>query len=288
VEDEVLDSKDTAKGKVKSWMTVVEEKSQKIFDLLPKELAPLDKSETAAKNPIFRFLKREAAVAGGLLKKVRSDLQKLIEMCKGTIKSTNDLRAVAIDIFNDTIPKAWKIYQTIELTITEFVMDLRNRVVQLNHISQKSDFGKNGIWLGGLIFPEAFLTATRQYVAQSLKVSLDELKLNILLPENIEKIEENDFVVSGLTIEGAEWSYKQKKLMMTDNLNFQLPEAIFRWSKSNTESREFYIPVYLNSTRKNLLFSVLINNDSELSESDWYQRGIGFIGWNKTFEYKAK
>ena len=76
---------------------------------------------------------------------------------------------------------------------------------------------------------------------------------------------------------------------MTDNLNFNLPEVIFRWTKKiNIDSNEFYIPVYLNSTRKNLLFSVLIKNDSELTESDWYQRGIGFIGWNKTFEFKSK
>ena len=96
-------------------------------------------------------------------------------------------------------------------------------------------------------------------------------------------------MVSGLNIEGAEWSYSKNKLIMTDNLNFNLPDVIFRWTKRlNFEVKEFFIPVYLNSTRKNLLFSVLINNDSELSESDWYQRGIGFIGWNKTYEFKAK
>ena len=105
----------------------------------------------------------------------------------------------------------------------------------------------------------------------------------------MKNIEENDFVISGLIIEGAEWSYPLKKLNMTDNLSFNLPEVIFRWTKTtNTESKEFLIPVYLNSSRKNLLFSVLINNDSELSDSDWYQRGIGFIGWNKTYEYKTK
>ena len=129
--------------KVKSWISVVEEKSIKIFEILPKELISLDKSDAAAKNPIFRFLKRESVVMGNLLKKVRSDLQKLIEMCKGTAKSTNDLRAVGIDIFNDVIPQQWKVYSTIELTITEFVMDLRNRIQQLNTVSQRSDFGIN-------------------------------------------------------------------------------------------------------------------------------------------------
>ena len=40
-------------------------------------------------------------------------------MCKGTTKSTNDLRSVALDIYSDIIPKQWKVYSTIDLTITE-------------------------------------------------------------------------------------------------------------------------------------------------------------------------
>lgn len=31
--------------------------------------------------------------------------------------------------------------------------------------------------MGGIAFPEAFMTATRQYVAQKLTISLDELEL---------------------------------------------------------------------------------------------------------------
>ena len=62
-------------------------------------------------------------------------------MCKGTTKSTNDLRSVALDIYSDIIPKQWKVYSTIDLTITEFIMDLRNRIMQLNIIGQKKDFG---------------------------------------------------------------------------------------------------------------------------------------------------
>jgi len=184
MEEEISDA--STSSKVKSWISIVEEKAKKIYEILPKELLTLDSKESNARNPIFRFLKRENAIAGNLLKKLRLDLQKLIEMCKGTIKSTNDLRAIAIDIFNDVIPKQWRMYNTVDLTITEFIMDFRNRILQLNSAGQKSDYGKTlltlgkrGLWLGGLIFPEAYLTATRQYVAQSLKVSLDELKLNV-------------------------------------------------------------------------------------------------------------
>jgi hypothetical protein len=143
MEEEIADV--SATSKVKSWISIVEEKAKKIFEILPKELLTLDSKESNSRNPIFRFLKRENAIAGSLLRKIRLDLQKLIEMCKGTIKSTNDLRAIAIDIFNDVIPKQWKMYNTVDLTITEFIMDLRNRILQLNSAGQKSDYGKTFI-----------------------------------------------------------------------------------------------------------------------------------------------
>ena len=46
------------------------------------------------------------------------------------------------------------------------------------------------------------------------------------------------------------------------------------------------ITSYLNTMRKNLLFSVFIKNESVLTDSDWYQRGIALISWNKTYEYE--
>ena len=175
-----------------------------------------------------------------------------------------------------------------DLNVTEWIMDLRSRVIQLNKVSNERDFGKRGMWLGGLVFPEAYLTATRQYVAQSLKLPLDELVLSVDLPQNItDSLDETDFVVSGLCLEGAEWSYESNKLVMTDNLFYQLPSVLLRWTKKSSEaSNKFYVPVYLNNTRKNMLFSMMMSNESELSDADWYQRGTALISWNKTYDYK--
>jgi dynein heavy chain 1, cytosolic len=290
VEDEELSEGSSEKKTKVSWLVTVEQKASKLYDTLPGQVNHLDKGgEVAHKNPIYRFLKREIGVVAKLLNRVRHDLHKLIEMCKGQAKSTNDLREIARDMFNDIVPKSWRVYQTMELNVTEWIMDLRNRVLQLNKVSDERDFGKRGMWLGGLVFPEAYLTATRQHVAQSLRLPLDELVLNVELPQTIgDSIEETDFVVSGMCIEGAEWSYETNKLVMTDNLFYQLPSVILRWTKKSTEiTNKFYIPVYLNNTRKNLLFSMLISNESELSDSDWYQRGTALISWNKTYEYKA-
>ena len=74
---------------------------------------------------------------------------------------------------------------------------------------------------------------------------------------------------------------------MTDSLFSHLPPFLLKWNaKSSMDLKNMFpIPVYLNNMRKNLLFSVFIKNESVLSDSDWYQRGIALISWNKTYEY---
>ena len=285
VEDEELSS--GSEKKTVSWLVLVQQKSEKLLQNLPMEVNYLEGNENSNNDPIFRFLKREVGIASKLLIRVRDDLSKLISMCKGDIKSTNELREVAKNVFNDSVPKSWQLYNTLELNVTEWVLDFGNRIKQLNKITKEEDYGKSSLWLGGLIFPEAYLTATRQSVAQELKVPLDELVLSVELPKTISEIPNTNYVLKGLCIEGAEWNYEQNKLIMTDNLFCQLPPFMIKWSvkDDNNMNDMFPIPVYLNTMRKNLLFSVFIKNESVLTDSDWYQRGIALISWNKTYEY---
>ena len=288
-EDEELSESSSGDKAQVGWLVSVEEKSEKLLGSLPSEVIDLIGNEESNNDPIYRFLKREVAVAKKLLNKVRSDLQQLILMAKGESKSNNELREIAKNIFNDTVPKFWEVYPSLELNITEWILDLRNRINQLNTITKSDDYGKSNLWLGGLIFPEAYLTATRQSVAQEYKVSLDELVLTVEMVKDIFSVEKNAFVLKGLCIEGAEWNYESNKLIMTDNLYCQLPPFLLKWEirKNADLGKMFPIPVYLNNMRKNLLFSVYIKNDSVLSDSDWYQRGIALISWNKTYEYST-
>ena len=290
VEDEGLGVEDSPGKKTQaSWLVSVQEKSTKLLKALPLQVKPLIGNKQSNNDPIFRFLLREVAVATKLLNKVRDDLDQLILMSKGESKSTNELRDIAKNIFNDSVPKVWQIYSTLELNVTEWILDLKNRINQLNKITQVKDYGRSGLWLGGLIFPEAYLTATRQSVAQELKVSLDELMLSVELVKNITNVDNTCFVLKGLCIEGAEWNYDESKLIMTDSLFSQLPPFLLKWSVKKNANLEkvFPIPVYLNTMRKNLLFSVFIKNESVLTDSDWYQRGIALISWNKTYEYES-
>ena len=69
----------------------------------------------------------------------------------------------------------------------------------LNHIFSFLLQNMN-VWLGGLLIPEAYITATRQYVAQANSWSLEELSLQVHVTEAGQKVtlDDRSFGVSGM------------------------------------------------------------------------------------------
>lgn len=55
------------------------------------------------------------------------------------------------------------------------------------------------MWLGGLFVPEAYITATRQYVAQTHNHSLEELSLRVRVTDGSgqQTLDEKTFAVTG-------------------------------------------------------------------------------------------
>ena len=83
------------------------------------------------------------------------------------------------------IPKSWRRYTVPPgLTVMQFVTDFSERVKQLQLFSKQVESHGSKVlkslqvWLGGLFTPEAYITATRQYVAQANNWSLEELFLD--------------------------------------------------------------------------------------------------------------
>ena len=58
-------------------------------------------------------------------------------------------------------------------------MRLLQVVVRLLHVVAPCCAQNLHLWLGGLFIPEAYITATRQYVAQANSWSLEELCLQV-------------------------------------------------------------------------------------------------------------
>lgn len=94
-----------------------------------------------------------------------------------------------------TIPTHWRRYKVNKsMAASGWISDLARRLKQLDSIARLDRLNDVEVWLGGLFFPEAYITATRQAVAHRKKWSLETLHLQL----DIESV--NDpaaFIVDG-------------------------------------------------------------------------------------------
>lgn len=127
-------------------------------------------------------------------------------MCEGRTLATNILRELCKQIHADSVPKLWAGF-TFDPTInlTNYIIDLQKRFEQFNKLISTPSYQNSGVWFGGLLFPEAYMTATRQFVAQRNGWSLEELEL-ITEKHTDQAVNEESFLMRGMRIEGGTWS----------------------------------------------------------------------------------
>jgi len=159
------------------------------LSMIPESLTVLRRTAENIKDPLFRFFEREVNTGARLLRDVRNNLADVVQVCAAKKKQTNYLRNLTSDLAKGIIPRSWRRYTVpSSLTVIQWVSDFSERVKQLQEISEQ--VANNGskvlktlhIWLGGLFTPEAYITATRQYVAQANNWSLEELYLDVSFP----------------------------------------------------------------------------------------------------------
>jgi dynein heavy chain 1 len=84
------------------------------------------------------------------------------------------------------------------------------------------------VWLGGLLNPEAYITATRQCIAQANSWSLEELVLDVTITdEGSVPSSEDGFAVVGLKLQGAQC--RANTLNLTSTIMMDLPVTMLRW-----------------------------------------------------------
>ncbi len=85
------------------------------------------------------------------------------------------------------------------MSVSEWIPDFARRLAQLDSLSEVDDICNSladvDVWLGGLFFPEAYITATRQAIAHRKKWSLETLDLRL----DIERVNDpNAFIIDGM------------------------------------------------------------------------------------------
>lgn len=83
------------------------------------------------------------------------------------------------------------------MAVSGWIADFSRRLAQLDNIANMDNHNNLEVWLGGLFFPEAYITATRQAVAHRKKWSLETLNLRL----DIERVNDpSAFIVDGAPI----------------------------------------------------------------------------------------
>lgn len=155
--------------------------------------------------------------------------------------------------------------------VSGWIANFARRLEQLDTIAGLDNLNNVEVWLGGLFFPEAFITATRQAVAHRKKWSLETLSLRL----DIERVNDpsafvvdgkpsmyvyaNEFILTselvGLALEGASWV--NNELILNDGETIKLNPSQIRWVQAeDTTTGTVNLPVYLNSDRSDVLFTV--------------------------------
>ena len=80
------------------------------------------------------------------------------------------------------------------MAVSGWVADFGRRLSQLDRVAGLNNLNDVEVWLGGLFFPEAYITATRQAVAHRKRWSLETLSLRL----DIEKVNDTEaFIIDG-------------------------------------------------------------------------------------------
>lgn len=137
--------------------------------------------------------------------------------------------------------------------------------------------------MGGLFTPEAYVTASRQCVAQTNQWSLEELVLQVIVQDSNDQQQtiQDDctFAIRNLRLQGAKC--RSSKLHLSSSISTELPLTLFKWIRATEKKANnamITLPVYLNATRSELLFTIELETaDHSLNEFDFYERGVAVL-----------
>ncbi|MPC14667.1 Dynein heavy chain, cytoplasmic [Portunus trituberculatus] len=263
-----------------SWMVTLHQSAVTWLSHLPESVANLRRTMDNIKDPLYRYFEREVNSGAKLLRVVKSDLNDVVLICKAEKKQTNYHRNMVSQLVKGIIPDQWKAYTVPRgATVIQWITDFSQRVKQLQEISQQvAQFGagelKNvTVWLGGLFNPEAYVTATRQCVAQANSWSLEELMLEVSIADAEGQITAaGGFSIKGLKLQGA--VCVSNALQLTHTIMTDLPMVTLHWVRREpVDTNKITLPVYLNATRTDILFTIDLKIAANENAHSFYERG---------------
>ncbi|KAF9794670.1 hypothetical protein SFRURICE_019548 [Spodoptera frugiperda] len=235
-----------------AWMKTLHATATNWLQLLPKELPTLRRTVENIKDPLYRFFEREVAAGASLLQQVLHDLRNVLSICQGEMKQTNETRAMVGALVRGMLPSSWRRYAVARgCTVQQWVGDFAHRVTQLAAVSD----------------------AVSAQGAKRLQVTIPDPGTPT---ENAQT--EWSFSVTGLKLQGA--TVKGNRLLLTNTIMVDLPLTVLTWIRgpeTSTGGQSLTLPVYLNSARSELLFTVRLPIAPGQEPHAFYERGVALL-----------
>jgi dynein heavy chain 1 len=210
-----------------------------------------------------------------------------MQACDGEIKQTNYLRSLMTQYLNKgAVTPHWQAYKIPKgLSVSYWIADFNLRILQLQRVADLANSGGSlqtfDIWIGGLFVPEAFITATRQAVAQAHSWPLEQLQLtlDVQASENDKpSLDDQSFCLTNMRMDGA--TTLGRSVSFTTAPFTMLPLTILRWVNATEEGDPnvgIQLPVYLNATRTDVIFTCFLERPADVTDSTVYSRGVALM-----------
>jgi len=267
---------DEAVGEAPAWLRTLSGFVASWLETLPSAFDVPETSPDAAANPITRYMIREVEFGRKLYQMVKGHLEDVAELCKGA-KASALTRTIAMELSKGSVPDLWQKYPSTAFVMSSWLPDLNKRLQQLQTLVSNVDkVATDGVWLGGLFSPEAFVTATRQRTAQKFGWALEQLVLETKFGVSLDADDGMSYCIRDLTVENA--NVNGGMIVTSNDLLTNIPSTVFKWVQASDASKAVMsLPVYLNSTRKNLLITLAVQTSDDSMTKFAYQRGVALI-----------
>lgn len=239
-----------------------------------------------------RFFQRESMSISKLYSHVLTDLLDVLSICKGENRGITNLQRNLISaLTNGIIPNSWKLYKYPgSWTVGIWLKDFNQRLCQIRavgkHWKSTNDVQNFKLWIGGLTQPAAWITAIRQTAAQTMQKSMEDLVLTISVGKSASR-NSASFPVIDMYVQGAKITGPGSAqdgiphLDTTIEMTHQLELMYLTWWPKDEKpavSKDVptvTLPVYRNSTRLELLFTLEFNVMGSVQQ--YYERGVALV-----------
>jgi dynein heavy chain len=270
-----------------SAQDIARAKIDDIKDKISEVALDLDETISAIddRGPFENVFLQEMSILIKLVKEMRRSLKELVMGFNGELSMSSSMEQLEECLFIDKVPPGWgKIAWPSLRNLSLWVVDLLNRVNQIQEWSGNPNEIPRCTWLGGLIIPESFLTAIKQIGAQRNNLELDKLvtltDVTKKTHEQIDQHAKDGAFISGFYMQGARWDAKETTIApsLPKEMYFEMPvmlcKAITR--DKDEDSGIFRCPVYKAENRgPTFVFSAQLKSKSPPGR--WVLAGVGLI-----------